>query len=44
MKWICIEAKKRISGTFKRSLVMRILIDISGIRLSGQVMMRLLGN
>ena len=44
MKWIYIEVRKKMSGMFKRLLVIRTLMDISGIRLSGQVMMRLPGN
>ena len=44
MKWTCIEVRKKISGMFKRSLVIRILMDISGIKLNGQVIMRLLGS
>ncbi len=44
MKWTCIKVKKRISGMFRRSLVIRTLTDISGIRLNGQVTVRLPGN
>ena len=44
IKWTYIEAKKKTSGIFKKLLIMRILTDISGMRLNGQVMMRLLGN
>ena len=44
IKWIYIKVKKRISGTFKKSLVIRTLTDISGIRLNRQVIMRLLGS
>ena len=44
MKWICIEVKKRTSGMFKRLLIIRTLTDISGIKLSRQVIIRLPGN
>ena len=44
MKWIYIEVRKKTSGMFKKSLVMRTLMDTSGIRLNGQVMIRLLRN
>ena len=44
IKWIYIKVKKRINKIFKRSLVIRILIDTSGIRLNGQVIIRLFRN
>ena len=41
IKWIYIEVKKRMSGMFKRLLVIRTLTDINGIRLNGQVIIKL---
>ena len=41
MKWIYTKVKKRMSKMFKRSLVMRTLMDKNGIKLSGQVIIRL---
>ena len=44
MKWIYIKVKKKMSRMFKKSLVVKTLIDINGIRSNGQVTMRLPGN
>ena len=44
MRWIYIKVKKKTSGIFKRLLVIKTLINTNGIRLNGQVIIRLLGN
>ena len=44
IRWIYIKVKKRTSGIFKRSLVIRTLMNKVSIRSSGQVIIRLLGN